>query len=95
MSTRSDCLRIPSRKDLIPVATLVRREIRDSLRDWRIVLPIIILTVLFPVLMSIVADMALGWVAKYGAPVAGDRLLPFLLMMVGFFPISFCLVIAL
>jgi len=77
------------------VITLVRREIRDSLRDWRIILPIIVLTVFFPVLMSIVANMALGWVAKYGAAVVGDRLLPFLLMVVGFFPISFSLVIAL
>jgi uncharacterized membrane protein SpoIIM required for sporulation/ABC-type transport system involved in multi-copper enzyme maturation permease subunit len=77
------------------VSTLVRREVQDSLRDWRIVVPIVILTLLFPVLMSLVADMALRWVAKYGAPIVGDRLLPFLLMVVGFFPISFSLVIAL
>ncbi len=77
------------------VLTLVRREIRDSLRDWRIVVPIVILTLLFPVLMSFVADAALNWVAKYGASIIGDRMLPFLLMVVGFFPISFSLVIAL
>jgi uncharacterized membrane protein SpoIIM required for sporulation/ABC-type transport system involved in multi-copper enzyme maturation permease subunit len=74
---------------------LVRREIRDTLRDWRMVVPIIILTLLFPGLMSFVADMTLNWVARYGAPIIGDRLLPFLLMVVGFFPISFSLVIAL
>jgi uncharacterized membrane protein SpoIIM required for sporulation/ABC-type transport system involved in multi-copper enzyme maturation permease subunit len=77
------------------VLTLVRREIRDTLRDWRIVVPIIVLTVFFPILMSIVADMALNWVAKYGDPIIGERLVPFLLMVVGFFPISFSLVIAL
>ncbi len=77
------------------VFTLVRREIRDTLRDWRIVVPIFILTIFFPALMSFVADMALNWVAKYGEPVIGERLLPFLLMVVGFFPISFSLVIAL
>ena len=75
--------------------TLVRREIRDTLRDWRIVVPIVILTLFFPALMSFVADMALNWVAKYGEPIIGERLLPFLLMVVGFFPISFSLVIAL
>jgi uncharacterized membrane protein SpoIIM required for sporulation/ABC-type transport system involved in multi-copper enzyme maturation permease subunit len=74
---------------------LIQREIRDTLRDWRMVVPILILTLLFPVLMSFLADMALQWVAKYGAPIIGDRLLPFLLMVVGFFPISFSLVIAL
>jgi uncharacterized membrane protein SpoIIM required for sporulation/ABC-type transport system involved in multi-copper enzyme maturation permease subunit len=74
---------------------LVRREIRDTLRDWRIVVPVVILTVFFPVLMSFVADLALNWVAKYGDPIIGERLVPFLLMVVGFFPISFSLVIAL
>jgi len=77
------------------VLTLVRREVRDSLRDWRIVAPITILTLFFPVLMTFVADLAMGWVAKYGNPIIGDRLVPFLLMVVGFFPISFSLVIAL
>ncbi len=77
------------------VGALVDREIRDTLRDWRIVAPIIILTVFFPVLMSFVADMALNWVARYGDPIIGERLVPFLLMVVGFFPISFSLVIAL
>ena len=77
------------------ILVLVGREIRDTLRDWRMVIPILILTLLFPALMSVVADMALGWVARYGAPIIGDRLLPFMLMVVGFFPISFSLVIAL
>lgn len=75
--------------------TLVGREIRDTLRDWRMVTPIVILTLLFPALMSFVADLAMNWVAKYGAPIVGERLLPFLLLIVGFFPISFSLVIAL
>jgi len=77
------------------VSTLVQREIRDTLRDWRIVIPIIILTVFFPILMSLVANMALSWVSRYGDPIIGERLIPFLLMIVGFFPISFSLVIAL
>jgi uncharacterized membrane protein SpoIIM required for sporulation/ABC-type transport system involved in multi-copper enzyme maturation permease subunit len=77
------------------VRTLVEREIRDTLRDWRIVVPILILTLFFPMLMSFVADLALSWVAKYGDPIIGERLIPFLLLVVGFFPISFSLVIAL
>lgn len=84
-----------SMKSVDLVLTLVQREIGDTLRDWRMVIPIVILTLLFPLLMSLVADTALGWVARYGAPIVGERILPFLLLVVGFFPISFSLVIAL
>jgi uncharacterized membrane protein SpoIIM required for sporulation/ABC-type transport system involved in multi-copper enzyme maturation permease subunit len=77
------------------VLALAQREIRDTLRDWRMVIPMVVLTLLFPALMSFVADMALNWVARYGADIVGDRLMPFLLMVVGFFPISFSLVVAL
>jgi len=77
------------------VLTLVKREVRDTLRDWRIVVPIIILTLFFPALMSFVANMALGWVARYGGPIIGEQMLSFLLMVVGFFPISVSLAIAL
>ncbi len=95
MATRAEQARAKTRDPLRMVLTLVRREILDTLRDWRIVVPIIILTVFFPVLMSIVADVALSWVARYGDPIIGERLIPFLLLVVGFFPISFSLVIAL
>jgi uncharacterized membrane protein SpoIIM required for sporulation/ABC-type transport system involved in multi-copper enzyme maturation permease subunit len=82
-------------ESLHPVFTLVGREIRDTLRDWRMVVPIIILTLFFPALMSWVANYALRGVARYGAEIVGERMIPFLLMVVGFFPISFSLVIAL
>lgn len=71
------------------------REIRDQLRDWRILTPIIALTLFFPVLMNFTAREAVNFVTRYGAPIVGDRLIPFLLMVVGFFPISISLVIAL
>jgi uncharacterized membrane protein SpoIIM required for sporulation/ABC-type transport system involved in multi-copper enzyme maturation permease subunit len=74
---------------------ITRREVRDQIRDWRIVLPIIILTIFFPSLMNFTAHQALNFVSQYGAPVIGERLIPFLMMVVGFFPISISLVIAL
>jgi uncharacterized membrane protein SpoIIM required for sporulation len=74
---------------------LARREIRDQFRDWRILTPIIALTLFFPLLMNFTAQQAVDFVERYGAPVIGDRLIPFLLMVVGFFPISISLVIAL
>ena len=74
---------------------VARREIRDQLRDWRILTPIIILTLFFPLLMNFTAQQAMDFVTRYGAPIIGDRLIPFLLLIVGFFPISISLVIAL
>ena len=74
---------------------VTKREVQDQFRDWRIIAPIIILTVFFPGLMNFTAQQAVDFVAKYGAPIIADRLIPFLLMVVGFFPISISLVIAL
>lgn len=81
--------------DLRPALIVTRREIRDQFRDWRIIVPILLLTLFFPGLMNFTAREAVQFVARYGADVIGDRLIPFLLMIVGFFPISVSLVIAL
>jgi ABC-type transport system involved in multi-copper enzyme maturation permease subunit len=74
---------------------ITRREVRDQFRDWRIIFPVVTLTVVFPILMNFTARQAVDFVQKYEAPIIGDRLIPFLLMIVGFFPISVSLVIAL
>ncbi|MBN1264114.1 MAG: stage II sporulation protein M [Anaerolineales bacterium] len=74
---------------------IARREIRDQLRDWRIITPIILMTLFFPLLMNFTARESINFVNKYGAYLIADRLLPFLMMVVGFFPISISLVIAL
>lgn len=74
---------------------VTRRELRDQIRDWRILAPIILLTLFFPILMNFTAQQAVNFVGRYGAPIIGERLIPFLLMVVGFFPISISLVIAL
>ena len=82
-------------QNLKPVLIVARREVRDQFRDWRIIFPIIGLTLLFPILMNFTARQAVRFVENYGAPEIGDRLIPFLLMIVGFFPITVSLVIAL
>jgi uncharacterized membrane protein SpoIIM required for sporulation len=74
---------------------VTRREVRDSFRDWRIIAPIVILTFLFPSLAQFVAGKFADFVSGYGAQIIGERTIPFLLMIVGFFPISISLVIAL
>lgn len=84
-----------SRSDFSRAFVIARREIRDGFRDWRIIAPILVLTLFFPALMNFTARQAVEFVTDYGAPVIGERLIPFLLMIVGFFPISVSLVIAL
>ncbi len=76
---------------------ITRREVIDSFRDWRILTPILILTFLFPFVATFVAQQFFDFVLRYGGDFAllAERSIPFLLMIVGFFPISVSLVIAL
>ncbi len=82
-------------REIQPALAITKREVRDQLRDWRIIFPVLGLTVFFPFLMNFTAKTALDFVSKYGASLIADRLVPFLFMVVGFFPISVSLVIAL
>jgi uncharacterized membrane protein SpoIIM required for sporulation/ABC-type transport system involved in multi-copper enzyme maturation permease subunit len=81
--------------EIQPALAITKREVRDQLRDWRIIFPVLGLTVFFPFLMNFTAKTALDFVSKYGGSLIADRLVPFLFMVVGFFPISVSLVIAL
>jgi uncharacterized membrane protein SpoIIM required for sporulation len=74
---------------------VTRREVKDAFRDWRIVIPIILLTAGFPAIMNFTAGRLLGFVEDFGAEIIANQLIPFLLLVVGFFPISFSLIVAL
>jgi uncharacterized membrane protein SpoIIM required for sporulation/ABC-type transport system involved in multi-copper enzyme maturation permease subunit len=71
------------------------RELRDQLRDWRIIFPMVVLTLILPFLADLGAQAAINFTTKYGTPLVAERLVPFLLMVVGYFPITVSLVIAL
>ncbi len=86
---------VDARHNLAQALIITRREVKDQLRDWRIMVPMVVLTLFFPLLMNYTASEAVNFVTEHGAPIIGDRLVPFLLMVVGFFPISISLVIAL
>jgi len=88
-------LSLPKKQDWQMALIVTRREVRDSFRDWRIIIPTIVLTVFFPALMNFTAQRLLAFVSNYGAEIIGNQLIPFLLLVVGFFPISFSLIIAL
>jgi uncharacterized membrane protein SpoIIM required for sporulation len=71
------------------------RELRDQIRDWRIIFPMVVLTLVLPLLADVGAQAAINFTTKYGTPLIAERLVPFLLMVVGYFPITVSLVIAL
>jgi uncharacterized membrane protein SpoIIM required for sporulation/ABC-type transport system involved in multi-copper enzyme maturation permease subunit len=82
--------------DQLSMAWLVaRRELRDQFRDWRVIVPMVFLTIFFPFLMNATAKAALDFTMRYGTPIIAERLVPFFLMVVGFFPITVSLVIGL
>jgi uncharacterized membrane protein SpoIIM required for sporulation len=81
--------------DLQMIWLISARELRDQFRDWRILSPLLILTLSFPFLMNEVAGQAVSFFAKYGTNLIADRLVPFSILIIGFFPITISLVVAL
>jgi uncharacterized membrane protein SpoIIM required for sporulation/ABC-type transport system involved in multi-copper enzyme maturation permease subunit len=83
------------REDLSMVWLVAWRELSDQIRDWRIIFPMFVLTLVLPFLADLGAQAAINFTIKYGTPLIAERLVPFLLMVVGYFPITVSLVIAL
>ena len=83
------------RDDLQMIWLVARRELRDQFRDWRILTPLTILTLAFPLLMNEVAKQAVAYINQYGGNLIVDRLVPFSILIIGFFPITISLVVAL
>ncbi len=82
-------------KWLKPAWVVAQRELIDHLRDWRILAPMIILTLVFPYLMTLAAKVSIQYINKYGGNLIASRMLPFLILVVGYFPVTISLVVAL
>ena len=74
---------------------VARREIVDLLSDWRIIGPALLLVVVFPLLLVVMSAQGQGFLTRRVSADAFTNLVPFALMLVGFFPVSFSLMIAL
>jgi len=81
--------------DLGPALVVTRREVRDHFRDWRILGPMLLLILILPIFMNYASARFLDFADRYGAHVEAGQIYPFLLMVVGFFPITVALVLAL
>ena len=80
---------------LKPIWLVARRELKDQLRDWRVLMPMVILTLCFPFLMNEFAKQTVDFLNQYNANLILDRLVPFSILIIGFFPITVSLVVAL
>lgn len=74
---------------------VARRELIDQMRDWRILMPMFILILFFPYLMNYAAFQAVDFISQYNADLVAERVVPFFLMVVGFFPVTVSLIVAL
>lgn len=81
--------------NLKPVWIVAQRELRDQLRDWRVLFPLAVLTTAFPFLMMVMARGVIDFINQYGADLVIDALVPFSVLLIGFFPNTISLVVAL
>lgn len=80
---------------LRPVWLVAKRELRDQLRDWRVLFPMAVLTLGFPFLMNEFAKQTVDFMNQFDANLIIDRLVPFSILIIGFFPLTVSLVVAL
>jgi len=83
------------RHNLEAIWLVARREFIDQFRDWRIVVPMMLLVSLFPFIADDTTRQAINFMNRFGGDLILDNLIPFVVLVIGFFPLSFTLVVAL
>ena len=83
------------RRNWDAVWLVARREFVDQFRDWRIVVPMFLLVSVFPFIADDTTRQAIGFMNRFGGSLILDNLIPFVILVIGFFPLSFTLVVAL
>jgi hypothetical protein len=78
-----------------PALIVARRELNDHLRDWRILTPMVLLVVILPFVINYASRELLDFAAGFGAQIPEAQIYPVLLLVVGFFPITVALILAL
>ncbi|HEX6035953.1 MAG TPA: ABC transporter permease subunit, partial [Anaerolineales bacterium] len=82
-------------RNLSAIWMVAQREFTDQFRDWRIVLPMFLLVTLFPFIADDTTRQAVNFMNRFGGDLILDNLIPFVVLVIGFFPLSFTLVVAL
>lgn len=74
------------------IRTIAAREMRDTLSDWRLLLPIFILSLVVPTVLASAANIFIRFVSDSNVIRA---IVPFAMLLIGFIPVSFSLITAL
>ncbi|MEP7134833.1 MAG: stage II sporulation protein M [Chloroflexota bacterium] len=74
---------------------IAQREFQDQFRDWRIIVPMFIMVALFPFIADNTTLQAINFMNRFGGDLILDRIIPFVILVIGFFPLSFTLIVAL
>jgi uncharacterized membrane protein SpoIIM required for sporulation/ABC-type transport system involved in multi-copper enzyme maturation permease subunit len=82
-------------RNLSAIWMVAHREFTDQFRDWRIVVPMFLLVTLFPFIADDTTRQAVNFMNRFGGDLILDNLIPFVVLVIGFFPLSFTLVVAL
>lgn len=83
------------RRNLSAIWLVARREVIDQVRDWRIVVPMLVLVSIFPFIADSTTRQAISFMNRFGGDLILDNLIPFVVLVIGFFPLAFTLVVAL
>lgn len=85
------------RRGLVPVPALAiaRREVKDTFTDWRVLVPMFTLALLFPAILVAGMNIGLPYMHQVDTTLAAEKAALFGATMAAFFPISFSLIIAL
>src|SRR5215207_4019778 len=83
------------RRNIDVIWMVARREFIDQFRDWRIIVPMFVLVTLFPFIADDTTRQAVNFMNRFGGGLILDNLIPFVVLVIGFFPLSFTLVVAL
>jgi len=83
------------RRNFRPIWMVARREFMDQFRDWRIIVPMLLLVTFFPFIADDSTRQAVNFMNRFGGDLILARLVPFVTLVIGFFPLSFTLVVAL
>lgn len=74
---------------------IAKREFLDQFRDWRIIVPMTLLVSVFPFIADNMTRVTINFMGRFGGNLILDNLIPFVILVIGFFPLSFTLVVAL
>lgn len=74
------------------VRTIAQRELNETITDWRILTPTFILTFILPLVLIAGTQIAVDFIDTAGTVA---KLVPFVMMLVGFIPTSFSIITAL